>query len=352
MPFNEKLIALLGQPRKPGTDFSLSDKPADEQTDSDDRRYADIGASVQRVAEEIILELISYWTTKTQISDVVMAGGVALNSLANGRIQKELDIRLYIHPAAGDSGGSLGAALGYYHDVAKSPKQVLKSPYLGLSYSTQDVLRAVNHYPLNNIHEYTTYDDMIEQTAQLIAQGKVLGWMQGRFEWGPRALGCRSIIASPIFADMKDRVNRQIKFREPFRPFAPAVLAERAHEYFDLPRIDYDCHPECYMISVCNVKEEAKAIIPAIVHVDGTARVQTVYEETNPLYYALIKRVGELTGAPVILNTSFNLKGEPIVSSPIDAIQTFEWSEMNNLVMDRIIVDRPDVSSILQNRLS
>ena len=352
-PYTPKLIQLLGRPRQPDALFSLDQEGRSAEAAAEDKRFADIAASIQRLTEIRLLELITYWRTHTGIREVAVAGGVGLNSLANGKIQRETDTRLYVHPAAGDAGGALGAAIGYSaeHDKTHPPK-TLRSAYLGLSYSMDDIEHAVRHYPAPCIHKHGSEREAISHAAEIIANGNVIGWLQDRFEWGPRALGARSILASPAFPDMKERVNRQIKFREPFRPFAPAVLAERASDYFDLPPGDFDCRPEIFMLSVCPVKNEVHEKLPAIVHMDGTARVQLVHESLNPLFYALLQRVGELTGHPVVLNTSFNLRGEPIVSSPVDALQTFEWSEMNNLVMGRVVIDRPELGLLVRNRVA
>jgi carbamoyltransferase len=350
-PFTQKLIDLIGSARS--SSLPLSSFPADLTLDPESVRFADIAASLQKVTEEVIYELVCHAMRITKLPNLCMAGGVALNSLANGRLQAKLNTKIYIQPSAGDAGGAIGAALLHYHESTSNPKKkVMLSPYLGLDYSEADVLRAVRNYNSREVSRFETEKSMIDVAAQYLAEGKVIGWMQGRFEWGPRALGARSILASPIFPDIKDRVNRQIKFREPFRPFAPSVLAELADEYFHLPYSDYDGRLEDFMLSVCPVREHYKSKLPAIVHVDGTARVQTVRKDLNKIYYDLIERVGELTGVPMVLNTSFNLRGEPIVSSPEDAIQTFEWSELDFLVMGNIIVSRPNSAHLLERAIA
>jgi carbamoyltransferase len=349
-PFTQKLVNLLGAARHPDAPFNPTLVGSVIPEDSDSSRFANIAASVQKVTEEVILDFVERATRFTGLPNLCMAGGVALNSLANGKLQVAHDEKIYIHPAAGDAGGAVGAALLHYHRLSPAPiKRSLRTPYLGLSYSKEEVLRAVRKYDALEVQSFDTTEQMVAAAADYLAAGKVLGWMQGRFEWGPRALGARSIIASPVFPDMKDRVNQKIKFRELFRPFAPSVLADVADKYFELPQRDYDSRLEDFMLSVCPVREEYRSRLPAIVHVDGTARVQTVREDLNPEYYALIRRVGEITGIPVVLNTSFNLRGEPIVSSPEDAMQTFEWSNMDYLVMGNVIVSRPDPSRLLQN---
>jgi carbamoyltransferase len=343
MPFSPELVALLGPARRPESEFAVDEFSGRPPSGTEDRRFADIAASVQRVAEETILDVVKYAVGKTGIADVVLAGGVGLNSLANARLQREACRRLYVQPAAGDAGSALGAALDHYHRVMGRPRSTPRlDPYLGVAYSDLDVARAVRRYRSNNVVRYADEASMIAAAADLLASGKVLGWLQGRFEWGPRALGNRSILANPALSGIKNRVNISIKYREPFRPFAPAVIAERAHEFFDLPGGDHVARPENYMLSVCPVLPEARLRIPAVVHADGSARVQLVSKDQNPRFHALISALGERTGIPVILNTSFNLRGEPIVSSPRDAVQTFEWSEMDNLVMENWIVGRPE----------
>jgi carbamoyltransferase len=265
---------------------------------------------------------------------------VGLNSVANGRILKESGFdQLYIQPAAGDGGGALGAALHVYHSVLGHPRKlVMRHGYWGQAYGDGDVegfLRqggiAYELVPDEN--------ELLDRTVGALTEGKVIGWYQGRFEWGPRALGNRSILADPRRAEMKDVVNTKIKFREPYRPFAPSVLAEEAEAFFELPDAAAQ-DPARFMLLVTPVRSEKQEVIPAITHVDGTGRLQTVFEETNPLYYGLIRRFGEATGVPVVLNTSFNLRGEPIVTTPEDAYSTFRRSEMDLLVMGNCVVGK------------
>jgi carbamoyltransferase len=273
---------------------------------------------------------------------VCLAGGVSLNSLANGKLQSALPLNLYIHPSAGDAGGALGAALFYYHSVCNKPRQLNfnLNPYLGKNYDDANCKQAINNAGANVRNYFKNDKDLVTEIAKLLSNGAVVGWGQGRFEWGPRALGNRSILANPTLPEIQKIVNEKIKFREPFRPFAPAVLAEKAHEYFDIPnKYTVGC-PEQYMLSVAKVLPDKQKILPAITHVDGTARVQLVTAESDKLFYMLLSAFYELTGVPVLLNTSFNLRGEPMVSSPRDMIKTFSWSNMDYLIMNRFVIDR------------
>ncbi len=344
VPYTPELVRWLGPPRKPETRLCLDGAHTgdDEVLDAkQSQHYTDIAASVQKCTEEVILHVVSKAVAQTGISNVCLAGGVALNSLANGRIKRELGCRLYVHPAAGDSGGAIGAALlSYYKMHPQAERKPLKTVYLGRAHDEAEILKAFQESYTRRYRKFADEDELVRVTAKHIADGAVVGWHQGRFEWGPRALGCRSILANPMRPDMKAIVNEKIKFREPFRPFAPAVLEERAHEFFEIGEIDSQFDPEYFMISVCDVCEDKKHLVPATTHVDGTARVQMVSAQSNPLYYKLIAAFGELTGVPVILNTSFNLRGEPIVNSPLDAIRTFEWSDMDYLIVGGYIVEK------------
>jgi carbamoyltransferase len=267
-----------------------------------------------------------------------MAGGVALNSVANGRILRETPFtELYVQPAAGDGGGAVGAALYAHHQLLGQPRRfVMEHAYWGKSYTqgeSVDWLRAQNI-----AHEIVDSEDrMLDRVVESLTRGEVVGWHQGRFEWGPRALGSRSIIADARRADMKDIVNTKIKFREPYRPFAPSVLAESAERYFDLPNACKH-YPARFMLLVVPVRPEHHATLPAITHVDGSGRLQTVFKDASPLYYSLIERFGKATGVPVVLNTSFNLKGEPIVTTPANAHHTFAKSDMDMLVLGNVLV--------------
>jgi carbamoyltransferase len=270
-----------------------------------------------------------------------MAGGVALNSLANARVQREVTEHLYVHAAAGDSGGAVGAALWEANaHAAKRISPALDRADLGSSYDDAEIVAVLKRNYGSSFETFESPEAAIGEIAACLSDGQVVGWFQGRSEWGPRSLGHRSILASPTTAEMQPRVNEKIKFREPFRPFAPSVLAEHASEFFDTVANWTPTSPENFMLSVVSVRQDARTRIPAVTHVDGTARFHTVRRETNPLFYALIEDFGRRTGVPVLLNTSFNLRGEPIVDQPQDAVNTFGWSGMDVLAIGRHLVRR------------
>ncbi|MBN1139243.1 MAG: carbamoyltransferase [Anaerolineae bacterium] len=342
--FGRRFVQLFGEPRVPESEFFTVDTdpsldPADPRVRKN-QHYADVAASIQLATEDTLLKMANHLYDRTRLDRLCMAGGVALNSVANGRILRETPFKeVFIQPAAGDSGGAVGAALYVYHVLLKKPRRfVMEHAYWGQGY-TQDEIRS---WLDRNSIAYTYVDDDAELCAQLaskIEQGKVIGWFQGRFEWGPRALGNRSILADPRRAEMKQIVNAKIKFREPFRPFAPAVLEERTAEFYSLT--DPEQHyPPRYMLMVFAVPDDKQAIVPATTHQGGTARIQTVRREWNPLYYRLIETFGERTGVPVLLNTSFNLRGEPIVSSPADAFKTFSNSGIDTLMLDHFLIHK------------
>ena len=348
--FNGKFEHLFGAPRDPKSHFFtessgypayFGDKPANyKELCRLSQHYADIAASIQLVTEETLLAMARALHVKTGLPRLCMAGGVALNSVANGRILRETPFKeLYVQPAAGDGGGAIGAALYAYHAVLGNPRNyVMEHAYLGEEHSEADIKSFLDANGIR--HEYVEDDDrLIERVVDALLQGKVVGWSQGRFEWGPRALGNRSILADPRRADMKDIVNTKIKFREPYRPFAPSVLAERAEEYYDLKSPERH-YPARFMLLVVPVKESKRQVVPAPTHVDGTGRLQTVFKKTNPRYHRLIETFDKATGVPVVLNTSFNLKGEPIVNTPAEAFSTFSKSGMDMLVLDHFIVEK------------
>jgi len=348
--FNGRFAELFGEPRPPkmlffteGTGFPkyFGEPPQNyKQVSRLNRHYADIAASIQRVTEEVLLGMARAVQRETGLKRLCLAGGVGLNSVANSRILRETPFEeLYIQPAAGDGGGALGAALWAYNSLLGKPRTfVMDQACWGRSYSTAEISAFLKQKCI----PYTLIendDRLLDQVVERLIQGKVIGWFQGRFEWGPRALGSRSILADARNAEMKDIVNARIKFREPYRPFAPSVLAECAETYFDLPNATRH-YPARFMLYVVPVRKQHHATLPAITHVDGTGRPQTVFKEQSPRYYGLIERFGQATGVPVVLNTSFNLKGEPVVNTPANAFNTFSKSEMDCLVLGNFLVSK------------
>ncbi len=303
--------------------------------------YADIAASIQKALEEILVVIAKYVRKQSGISNLSYAGGVAYNSKANWQILNRAGFKnIFIQPAAGDSGGALGAALWAYHGVLGNSKKTIgmKSSYLGFS---EDAINIKKFLESENIKykEYKSEKLLVEYIADKISKGKVIGWVQGKSEWGPRALGHRSIIASPKSIEMKNIVNKKIKFREGFRPFAPSVISEKSSKYFDvLGKGSQD--PFKFMLYVVPVVNEYRDNLQAITHVDGTARPQFVYKETSPLYHSLISEVGKSSKTPVVLNTSFNLKGEPIVNTSNDAFKTFRKSGIDILVLGNFKIEK------------
>jgi carbamoyltransferase len=344
VPFTEALIKWLGPARAPDSSMKF-DGSSDEPVVKSSRHYADVAASAQKCTEEVMLHAARQAMAKTGSRNVCLGGGVALNSVGNGRIQRELGCRLYVQPAAGDAGSALGAALHQYHAVAGRPRNgALTSVYLGSASSEAEIAAAIQAAFLTPARVFDSDAEMIEAVARRLAEGAVIGWFQGRAEWGPRALGCRSILADPTRADMQGIVNEKIKFREAFRPFAPSVLAERATEFFTCDMPQSIAAPEYFMLAVCDVRPERRKDIPAVTHVDGTARLHLVSREVNPLYYDLISAFSRHRGIPIVLNTSFNLRGEPIVNAPEHAIKTFQWSGMDCLVMGRHLLEKEGVA--------
>jgi len=348
--YNQRFIELLGAPREPGAPFFTAasgypsyfgPKPADyDALARQNQHYADVAASIQRVTEEVLLAMANHLHRETGLTRLCLAGGVALNSVANGRILRETPFEeLYVQPSAGDGGGAVGAALFGYHMVLGKPRQfVMRHAAWGQEYTPGDIATFLEAQNVAHT-EYPHEDALVARVASDLEAGKVVGWFQGRFEWGPRALGNRSILADPRNAAMKDIVNTKIKFREPFRPFAPSVVMGRVSEYFDLPEPERH-YPARFMLYVVPVKPGKDAEIPAVTHVDGSARLQAVDPEVSPLYHRLIETFGHVTGVPVILNTSFNLKGEPIVNSPAEAFSTFGRSGMDVLVLGPHVIEK------------
>jgi carbamoyltransferase len=345
---NKKFSALFGRgPRLPESALTQQDM--------------DIAASVQAITEEIVLKLANTIHCETKVDHLCLSGGVALNCVANGRLLREGPFKkIWIQPAAGDAGGALGCALAFWHQYADQPRSRdngtdhMRGTYLGPSFARDQITSAVDGLGA----KYAEYDDetLFALLAELLDQGQVMGWFQGRMEFGPRALGARSIIGDPRKTDMQSVMNLKIKYRESFRPFAPAVLSERAGDYFDQDTASP------YMLFVVDIKKNRRKIIestnekvfgieqlnqirseiPAVTHVDYSARLQTVHQETNSRFHKLLTAFDARTGCPVLVNTSFNVRGEPIVCSPADAYRCFMRTEMDCLVIENYLFLKDD----------
>ena len=314
--------------------FEIEPRKKDEKAQ---QIHYDIGASAQKVLEEILLKMANHIYEKFKIKNLCLGGGVALNGVANYRILKETQFdNVHIPPSPGDAGSAVGCAQYLYYIYHKNPriieknpaKVILESVYVGTIYSDEEIREFLNSKNIQ--YQQLQHDELLQTTAKLIADGNIVGWYQGKMEWGPRALGSRSILADPRKAEMKDILNEKIKHRESFRPFAPSILEEYVSEYFDIDR------PSPYMLFVAPVRKPE--LIPAVTHVDGTGRLQTVNRDTNPLYYDLINEFYKITGVPVIINTSMNVMGEPIVNTPEQAYQMIVKTDMDCIVMGNCLV--------------
>ena len=307
-----------------------------------EQRHQDLARSLQVVLEETLLEKVGYLRTRVDAPNLCMAGGVALNCVANGRILRQGPFeRLFVQPAAGDSGGSLGAAaLAHAQLLGERPDRGrLSHAYLGPRFGVEQVAEQIGSLGIPALDFRGRETDLLEATVDRLAAGKVVGWFQGAMEFGPRALGARSLLADPRDPDMRERLNRLVKKREAFRPFAPSVLASEAARHFDLD------HPSEFMLETCAVRSPLS--LPAITHVDGSARPQTVDPERATRYAALLAAFHRRTGCPLLVNTSFNVKGEPIVCTPLDALTSFAESEIDSLVLEDFLIDRSQLSETL-----
>jgi carbamoyltransferase len=345
--YNRRFVELFGVPRHPKSEFVTDlthpdDTTFDRTLKETNQYYADVAASIQLVTEETILAMVRDLHRRTGAENLCMAGGVALNSVANGRIVREGPFKqVWIQPAAGDSGGALGAALYVYHVLLGKPRSyTMEHAYWGEQYSCAEIAAFLNDKGLPYVE--LPDDRLFERLVDDLMNQRVIGWFQGRFEWGPRALGNRSILADPRSEAMKTIVNSKIKFREPFRPFAPAVIEACANDFFTTPALDKN-YLARYMLMVSPVETPKRYVIPATTHVDGTGRLQTVRPEWNPRYYGLIEAFGHATGVPIILNTSFNLRGEPIVTTPQNAFNTFVGSDIDVLVLENFMVRKEEM---------
>ena len=309
-------------------------RPSDEPVG---KLHQDIAASMQAVLEEAYLRLLNSLAETTGESKVCLAGGVAFNCVANGKIFDRTPFReVYVQPAAGDAGLSVGAAYYVHHQILGQPRTfIMDHAYWGPQFGQEAIAQALADSPARDLVVRKLAEEQLTQsTAKHLADGDIVGWYQGRQEWGPRALGNRSILVDPRRAEMKDILNQRIKHREPFRPFAPSILEEATGEFFE------HSHPSPFMNLAYSVRPEKRAVIPAPTHVDGTARLQTVSRQTNPRFWALIKEFEKLTGVPVLLNTSFN-ENEPIVLTPREALDCFLRARMDVLVLGNYLVEKP-----------
>jgi len=307
------------------------------------KHWEDVAWRVQDDTEKVLLARTAWLRDATGAQNLCIAGGVALNCVANGRIAREGGFpNVWIQPAAGDDGIAIGCAYYGWHEILKQPRSfVMEHSYVGKPYTDADVAKALSKSLVSIQTTQTRSDNIARDTAKLLADQKVIGWFQDRSEFGPRALGNRSLIADPRKAEMKDILNSRVKHRQPFRPFAPIVLYERAKEVFE----GEEDSP--FMLIAKNVRAEWREKIPAIVHVDGTARVQTVREATNPTLYRLLKEFEALTGVPVLINTSFNVKGEPIIETPRDAVICFLTTGIDHLVMHDMLVSKNAMHKVI-----
>ncbi len=292
--------------------------------------HNDVAAAAQKVLEDRVLEMCRLLERRSTADHLVIAGGVGLNSVMNGRILRETRFKdVYVMPAAGDNGTSIGAAYWVYNHVLGRPdRHHHDKPYTGLEYSNAEIEKILKECKL----PYVRSADVCKETAQMLREGQIIGWYQGKSEIGPRSLGNRSIICDPTIPGMKDKINAEVKHREAYRPFAPSALVERRQEFFEIEVEDP------FMLKVCMVRPEKRSVIPAVTHVDGSARLQTVRKETNPRYHQLISEFAKLSGVPVILNTSFNIMGEPMVEHPLQAIRCFFSTGLDVLVLGDFVV--------------
>ncbi|MBZ0253640.1 MAG: carbamoyltransferase [Candidatus Methylomirabilis sp.] len=314
--YSDRLVRAFGPPRAPESAI--------------EKRHENVAASLQHALERAVEHLLGWLHARTGLQRLCMAGGVSLNSQMNAAMQARTKFgEIFVPPAAGDPGTALGAAKVIEHLIlGRERRHELASAYLGPSYSNEEVKRLLSARQV----AFEEVADPASRCAEMLAEGKIVGWFQGRAEYGPRALGSRSILADPRREEMKDVLNARVKKREGFRPFAPAVPEHLQNEYFEA------LGPSPFMLKVWPVREAWKARLPAITHVDGTGRVQTVTRESNPRFYRLIERFGEITGVPVVLNTSFNIRGEPMVHAPEDALACFQGTEMDALFLEDCLV--------------
>ncbi len=343
---NDKFHSLFGQ------------NPRDPIKDKITQFHMDIASSIQKVTEEVMLKLAKSLREEFKISNLCLAGGVALNCVANGKIiEEKIFENIWIQPASGDAGGSLGAALALWHLEQNKPRNInpndsMKGSYLGPEYSEKEIEDELNNLGAN--FKKLSSDEITQKAAEDLSKGEAIGWFQGRMEFGPRALGCRSILGDPRSPDMQKILNLKVKYRESFRPFAPSVIKENLSEWFDtntespymllVSKVNpaktiemNESQKKLFGIDKLNVK---RSEIPAVTHVDYTARIQTVSKNTNLMYYKLIEKFNEITKCPILVNTSFNVRGEPIVNSPKDAFNCFMGTELDKLIIGNYYLEK------------
>ena len=350
----------------------LFDGPPRKANQAIEKKHLDLAASIQAVTEEVVLNMTRVLARETGQQNLCLAGGVALNCVANGKIARDGTFdNIWIQPAAGDAGGALGAALhalhshnGFFEKSGSDDRDAMQGAYLGPEYSDQEIEKVLKGY--HAIYRKYEFESLIGKCAEFLAKGNTVAWFQGRMEFGPRALGARSILADPRNPEMQRKLNLQVKKRESFRPFAPAVMSEYAGDWFELDqaspymllvshvrqdkRVSLDDHPvDGDLIDQLNIR---RSEIPAVTHVDFSARVQTVHQNTNPKFYALLEQFRKQTACPVLINTSFNVRGEPIVCSPADAFQCFVSTDIDYLAIGSFLLSKKDQDTLLSLKFS
>jgi len=313
-------------------------RTADEQVTE---HHKNLAASLQKITEDVLFKMLKHLHKITKSKNLCMAGGVALNSVANGKILKNTPFKnIYIQPAAGDGGTSIGVALYIYNTILGNERNyVLRDAYLGPRFESEEIQKFLDENKIK-YEKFSNDAELVEKTAKLIYENNVIGWFQGRMEWGPRALGSRSILSNACNPKMQDVLNLKVKHREKFRPFAPVVCVEDADKYFECDKpIPL---PTDFMLMVYPIKKEKRKLIPAVTHVDGSGRLQTIRKEQNHLYWGVIKEFGKFSGVPILINTSFNIRGEPIVCTPFDAYKCMMGTGIDYLIIDTFLVKRAD----------
>ncbi|MFH1619568.1 MAG: carbamoyltransferase N-terminal domain-containing protein [bacterium] len=332
---NPRFFNFYGRDRMYTAEFSGVFGPCRRPEDNIEERHCDVAASLQKFTEDVLVKIAAGLHARTGSPNLCLAGGVFLNCVANQKILEKTGFKnIFIQPAAGDSGGALGAAAYAHHCILDNPRvSVLEDAFLGPEFSGKHIERALANS--GTAFRLMPDEELFHHVAVAISENKVVGWFQGRMEFGPRALGNRSILGNPCNPGMKKLLNDKVKHREPFRPYAPAVLEESAKDYFEM------LNPSPFMLLAPRVREEKKKVIPAACHDDGTARVQSVGKKTNPRFWNLIKEFEKIAGVPLVLNTSFNRRGEPIVCVPEEALKVYLESAMDCLVLGNYVLEKP-----------